>query len=88
MSSLVPAWRATRVPDLAGTLRTTAGGKRTPTRLWGRNALVAAQVALSLIMVTVAVSVFRAFEAELRRPGFRTDGLLLSTVRAPDGPLR
>lgn len=80
LSSLVPAWRATRVPDLAGTLRAAAaGGKRTPTRLWGRNGLVAAQVALSLIMVTVAVSVFRAFEAELRRPGFRTDGLLLST---------
>lgn len=79
LSSLVPAWRATRVPDLAGTLRTAAaGGKRTPTRLWGRNGLVAAQVALSLIMATFAVSVSRAFEAELRRPGFRTDGLLLS----------
>lgn len=80
LSSLVPAWRATRVPNLAGTLRTAAaGGKRAPTRLWGRNGLVAAQVALSLIMTTFAVSVSRAFEAELRQPGFRTDGLLLST---------
>ena len=79
LSSLVPAWRATRVPDLAGTLRSAAaGGKWTGTRLWGRNGLVAAQVALSLIMATFAVSVSRAFEAELRRPGFRTDGLLLS----------
>ena len=79
LSSLVPAWRATRVPDLAGTLRSAAaGGKRTGTRLWGRNGLVAAQVALSLIMATFAVSVSRTFEAELRRPGFRTDGLLLS----------
>ena len=80
LSSLVPAWRATRVSNLAGTLRTAAaGGKRAPTRLWGRNGLVAAQVALSLIMTTFAVSVSRAFEAELRQPGFRTDGLLLST---------
>lgn len=80
LSSLVPAWRATRVPNLAGTLRTAAaGGKRAPTRLWGRNGLVAAQVALSLIMTTFAVSVSRAFEAELRQPGFRTDGLLVST---------
>ena len=78
LSSLVPAWRATRVPDLAGTLRSAAGGKRTGTRLWGRNGLVAAQLALSLIMATGAVSIYRAFEAELRRPGFRTDGLLLS----------
>ena len=79
LSSLVPAWRATRVRDLAGTLRTAAAvGERAPTRLWGRNGLVAAQVALSLIMVTFAVSVSRAFEAELQRPGFRTDGLLLS----------
>ena len=79
LSSLVPAWRATRVPDLAGTLRTAAaGGKRIPKRLWGRNGLVAAQVALSLIMATVAVSISRTFEAGLRRPGFRTDGLLLS----------
>ena len=79
LSSLVPAWRATRVPDLAGTLRSAAaGGRGTGTRLWGRNGLVAAQVALSLIMATFAVSVSRAFEAELRRPGFRTDGLLLS----------
>ena len=79
LSSLVPAWRATRVPDLAGTLRSAAaGGKRTGARLWGRNGLVAAQLALSLIMATGAVSIYRAFEAELRRPGFRTDGLLLS----------
>ena len=80
LSSLVPAWRATRVPDLAGTLRSAAaGGKRTGSRLWGRNGLVAAQVALSLVMATFAVSISRAFEAELRRPGFRTHGLLLST---------
>ena len=78
LSSLVPAWRATRVPDLAGTLRSATGGKRTGNRLWGRNGLVAAQLALSLIMATGAASIYRAFEAELRRPGFRTDGLLLS----------
>lgn len=52
LSSLVPAWRATRARDLAGTLRAAAaGGERAPTRLWGRNGLVAAQVALSLIAV-------------------------------------
>lgn len=71
------------MPDLAGTLPSAAaGGKWTGTPLWGRNGLVAAQVALSLIMATFAVSVSRAFEAELRRPGFRTDGSMpVSGVR-------
>jgi putative ABC transport system permease protein len=80
LSSLVPAWRATRSPALATTLRTTAVDLAPgPLRLWGRNGLVAAQVALSLMLLTVTVSMYRAFEMELGQPGFKTTRMLLAT---------
>jgi predicted permease len=79
LSSLVPAWRATHTNDLAQALR--HGRARLPrhSRLWGRNGLVAGQVALSLMLLTVTVFLFRAFEAELSRPGFRTEQMLLAS---------
>jgi predicted permease len=78
LSSLVPAWRATHTSDLSQALR--HGRARLPrhSRLWGRNGLVAAQVALSLMLLTVTVFLARAFEAELSRPGFRTERVLLA----------
>jgi predicted permease len=79
LSSLVPAWRATRAPTLATTLRTTADHAHGPVRLWGRNGLVAAQVALSLMLLTVTVSMYRAFEMELGQPGFKTTHMLLAS---------
>ncbi|HKO93234.1 MAG TPA: ABC transporter permease, partial [Polyangiaceae bacterium] len=80
-SSLVPAWRATQVTDLSRTLRnTTAAGSRS-TRLWGRNGLVAGQVALSLVLLTVSVFLYRAFQAELGQgPGFRTERMALMNL--------
>ncbi|HEY1306442.1 MAG TPA: ABC transporter permease [Vicinamibacterales bacterium] len=76
LSSLVPAWRATQRLDLATTLRTsTADGRH---RLWGRNGLVVGQVALTLMMLTAAVSLSRAAAAELSQPGFRTERILLA----------
>jgi predicted permease len=77
-SSLVPAWRATHATDLAQTLRSGRMGLQKFSRLWGRNGLVAGQVALSLMMLTVTVFLTRAFQAELSRPGFRTEQILLA----------
>jgi predicted permease len=77
LSSLVPAWRATRTTSLSGTLRAGGGNVGRSSRLWGRNGLVAGQVALALMLLTVTVFLSRAFQAELREPGFRTDRMLL-----------
>ena len=81
LSSLVPAWRSTRNYDLAGTLRAaTTPASRGP-RLWGRHGLVALQIAITLVVLTVSVSFYRAFEAEYGRgPGFRTERLLLTSL--------
>jgi len=80
-SSLIPAWRATRVSDLSGTLRNTTRAGSRSTRLWGRNSLVAGQVALSLVLLTVSVFLYRAFEAEFGQgPGFRTKRMVLMNM--------
>jgi macrolide transport system ATP-binding/permease protein len=78
LSSLLPAWRATRRVDLTNALRAGTGIGGRGSRLWGQNGLVAGQVALSMILLTVSVFLGRAFQEELRQPGFRTTRLLLS----------
>jgi predicted permease len=81
LSSAIPAWRATRIRDLSSTLRNTTTPAVRASRLWGRNGLVAAQIALTLVLLTVALSFYRAFEAEFGLgPGFRTDHMLLTTL--------
>jgi hypothetical protein len=64
LSSAIPAWRSTRVRDLSGALRHTTTPAARASRLWGRHGLVAAQIALTLVVLTVAVSFHRAFDAE------------------------
>lgn len=81
LSSAIPAWRSTRIRDLSGTLRNTTTPAARTSRLWGRHGLVSTQIALTLVLLTVALSFYRAFEAEYGRgPGFRTDHLLLTTI--------
>jgi putative ABC transport system permease protein len=81
LSSAVPAWRATRIRDLSGTLRNTTTPAVRASRLWGHNGLVATQIALTLVLLTVALSFYRAFEAEFGAgPGFKTDHILLTTL--------
>jgi macrolide transport system ATP-binding/permease protein len=76
-SSLVPAWRSTRT-DLVSNLKSQGAADPRRSRLWGRNVLVCGQVALSLVLVTIAVFLFRAYQSEYGRgPGFRTDHVLL-----------
>lgn len=74
---LTPAVQSTRT-DLASALRTAGADTPGRKRLWGRNLLVVGQVAMSLLLLTVATLVFRAFRNDMAAgPGFRTDHLLL-----------
>ncbi len=81
-SALIPAWRSSRT-TLVGMLgREAADAGRT--RLWGRNLLVSAQVALTLVLLTVAVFLYRGYRLEFDRgPGFRTSEVLMATF-APE----
>ena len=79
LSSLIPAWRASKT-DLVSTIKAPAAitGKRQ--RLWGRSVLVCGQIALSLVLLTVSVFLYRSFRVELDKgPGVRTDHLLMVT---------
>jgi len=78
LASLIPSWQATRT-NLVDALKGRAAAS-TRSHLWGRNLLVSGQVALSLVLLTVSVFLYRAFQAELQQgPGFRTDHLLMMT---------
>jgi predicted permease len=76
---LAPALSATR-PNLVPALKAAdadSGGKH---RFWGRNAIVASQVALSLVLLAVSATLFRGFRNVLTAgPGFRTDHLFLTS---------
>ncbi len=80
LSSLMPAWRATRT-DLVPSLKDAAGVETEKGgRLWGRSVLVCAQVALALILVTVTIFMYRAFNSRLTQgPGFRTEGVIFAS---------
>ena len=74
---LVPAIQATRT-DLTAVMKagdSVAPGRR---RRWGRAVLVAAQVAISVVLLAVAMFMYRGFGAQLATgPGYRTDHLLM-----------
>ena len=79
LAGLWPALQMTRV-NLAGALKTSdhSPGRR---RLPLRSALVATQVALTLVLVTIATLTFEAFYKELRRgPGFRVTRMAKATI--------
>ena len=76
---LAPALQCTR-PDLVPALKSgrAEGGKRR--RFFGRNALVIAQVAGSLLLMIFATQAYRGSAIVLSSPaGFRTDHLLLAS---------
>jgi predicted permease len=77
---LTPALQTTRM-DLVSSLKAAdadSGGKR---RLWGRNSIVAGQVALSLVLLIVSAVLLQGFHDELQQgPGFRTDHLWLTSL--------
>jgi hypothetical protein len=68
---LAPAFYTTRV-DLITALKSGGATTGSGPRLRGRSVLVATQVALSLVMLTIALFTFRVFSVELGQgPGFR-----------------
>ncbi|HXI41845.1 MAG TPA: ABC transporter permease [Bryobacteraceae bacterium] len=74
---LVPAIQTTRT-DLVNALRSATADAPGPRRLWGRNLLVAAQVAIALVLLTVTTFMYRGFHQDLGKgPGFRTTHLLM-----------
>jgi predicted permease len=76
LSSLIPAWQTTRA-DVVSTIKNVNAVPRR-SRQWGRHALVCAQVALSLVLLTVATTVARDFNRWVDEgPGYRTDGIFM-----------
>jgi macrolide transport system ATP-binding/permease protein len=75
---LAPALQTTRL-DLVSSLKAMdadSGGRR---RLWGRNLMVAGQVALSLVLLVISAVMWQGFRDQLKQgTGFRTDHLYLS----------
>ncbi len=77
---LIPAIQTTRT-NLTSAFKAGAGVEIGKRRLWGRNLLVAIQVAVSLVLLTVAAFAANAFRGELTRGmGFRSDHIALMTV--------
>src|SRR4030095_659129 len=74
---LVPAVQATRT-DLTAVMKASdsvAPGRR---RRWGRAILVCGQVAVSVVLLVVAMFMYRGFGRQLANgPGYRTDHLLM-----------
>jgi predicted permease len=76
---LAPALQTTRA-ELVPALKSSTAGQGRRRRLWGRETLVVAQVALSLVILTAAVSLLQGFGRTLSAPpGFRKDHLLLAS---------
>src|SRR5688572_16579125 len=74
---LVPAIQATRT-DLTAVMR--AGDAVAPKRRrrWGRAVLVGGQVAVSVVLLVVALFMYRGFREQIvSGPGYRTDHLLM-----------
>ncbi len=87
---LVPALQASRT-DLTSVMKSgdaTAPARR---RRWGRAVLATAQVAVSVVLLVVAMFMYRGFREQLTGgPGYRTDHLMImgfdtSLIRYSDG---
>ena len=76
---LTPALQTTRL-DLVSSLKAADADSAGRPKLWGRNSIVAGQVALSLILLIVSAVMLQGFREELLHgPGFRTDHLWLTS---------
>jgi predicted permease len=74
---LIPALQTTRV-DLASAIKTGDAANSGRRRVWGRSFLVGCQVAVSLVLLTVSVFMYRGFHRELSsNQGFRKDHLMM-----------
>src|SRR5579863_9566424 len=76
---LTPALQTTRL-DLVSSLKAADADSAGKRRLWGRNSIVAGQVALSLVLLIVSAVLLEGFRGELLQgPGFRVDHLYLTS---------
>lgn len=76
---LTPAVQTTRL-DLVSSLKAADADSSGKRRLWGRNAIVVGQVALSLVLLIVSAVLLEGFRGELLAgPGFRIDRLYLTS---------
>jgi predicted permease len=76
---LAPALGATR-PDLVRALKAADADSVGKQRFWGRNTIVAGQVALSLVLLTISAVLLHGFRSQLLQgPGFRTERLFLTS---------
>lgn len=76
---LTPALQTTRL-DLVSSLKAADADSSGRRRLWGRNLIVAGQVALSLVLLIVSAVLLQGFRDELLAgPGFRIDHLYLTS---------
>jgi predicted permease len=74
---LAPALKTTRL-DLITALKEKEGTASKGGKLWGRNLIVGAQVALSVLLLVVSGILYEGFKNEIDKgPGFRTDSLQL-----------
>jgi predicted permease len=74
---LVPAIQSTRA-NLTTALKASSAMVPGRRRLWGRNLLVTVQVAVSLVLLTIAVFCYRMFAGQLDNGmGFRADHMLM-----------
>jgi hypothetical protein len=75
-----PALISTR-QDLVSVLKATDAVTLKTGKPWGRNLLVAGQMALSLVLLVVSAVLVQGFRADLLRgPGFRTDHLFVMSL--------
>jgi macrolide transport system ATP-binding/permease protein len=74
---LVPAIQATRT-DLTAVMKASDSVAPSRRRRWGRSVLVGGQVAVSVVLLVVALFMYRGFGKEVANgPGYRTDHLLM-----------
>jgi putative ABC transport system permease protein len=82
---LVPAWQHSTGSALAALQQRSQAGSTTPARARARKALVAAQIAAALVLLTCAGLFARSFAALVRLDlGFDPDNVLTFHVSAPD----
>jgi predicted permease len=77
---LVPAIQATR-SDLTAVMKASDAVTPGRRRRWGRALLVGGQVAVSVVLLVVAMFMYRGFRQEIASgPGYRTDHLLMMSL--------
>jgi len=77
---VAPAWQSLKT-DVIPALKSAEPGQTPRQKMLGRNALVVAQVALSMVLLVVAGMLLDAFRKSVAlNPGFRTDHLMIMSL--------